>query len=237
MIKTVLFDLDGTLLPMDTEAFTKQYFKLLAADIAPYGYEPKALIGGILKGIDAMVANDGKKTNSDAFWQAFSAVFGDKVYDDIPHFDSFYRTGFDGLRGYCAPNPEVPKLAEYIKSRGLRMAVATNPVFPMLAQQKRVKWAGLDPDEFDLITAYEQSHYCKPNPAYFTEILQKLRLRADECIMIGNDIVEDTAAEKIGIKTFILTDCLIERSNADITAYAHGGFTVLKTFIERECSR
>ena len=102
---------------------------------------------------------------------------------------------------------------------------------------RSVKWAGLDPDEFDLITAYEQSHYCKPNPAYFTEILQKLRLRADECIMIGNDIVEDTAAEKIGIKTFILTDCLIERSNADITAYAHGGFTVLKTFIERECSR
>ena len=43
-IKVVLFDLDGTLLPMDQDVFVKTYFKGIAAKLAPYGYEPKALI-------------------------------------------------------------------------------------------------------------------------------------------------------------------------------------------------
>lgn len=35
MIKAILFDLDGTLLPMDQDEFTKGYFNLLAAKLAP----------------------------------------------------------------------------------------------------------------------------------------------------------------------------------------------------------
>lgn len=44
---TVLFDLDGTLLPMDQDAFTKAYFQCLAAKLAPYGYEPAKLIDSV----------------------------------------------------------------------------------------------------------------------------------------------------------------------------------------------
>ena len=46
-LTTVLFDLDGTLLPMDQEAFTTGYFKLLAKKLAPHGYEPKSLVDAI----------------------------------------------------------------------------------------------------------------------------------------------------------------------------------------------
>jgi hypothetical protein len=49
-LTTILFDLDGTLLPMDNEAFTKGYFKLLAAKLAPHGYEPKQLVDAIWAG-------------------------------------------------------------------------------------------------------------------------------------------------------------------------------------------
>lgn len=35
----VMFDLDGTLLPMDMDEFTTGYFKMLAAKVAPRGYE------------------------------------------------------------------------------------------------------------------------------------------------------------------------------------------------------
>ena len=41
MLSTVFFDLDGTLLPMDQDAFTKDYFKRLAGKLAPLGYEPE----------------------------------------------------------------------------------------------------------------------------------------------------------------------------------------------------
>ena len=79
MITTVLFDLDGTLLPMDNDAFTKGYFKLLAAKLAPHGYEPRQLVDAIWAGTAAMVQNDGRETNEAAFWKRFAGIYGDKV--------------------------------------------------------------------------------------------------------------------------------------------------------------
>ena len=46
-LTTVLFDLDGTLLPMDQDEFVKTYFGLLAKKLAPHGYDPKKLVDGI----------------------------------------------------------------------------------------------------------------------------------------------------------------------------------------------
>ena len=66
MIRAVLFDLDGTLLPMDQDAFIKKYFGLLAQRLAPYGYEPKKLIDTIWKAISAEMTNDGSRTNEEA---------------------------------------------------------------------------------------------------------------------------------------------------------------------------
>ena len=75
-LTTVLFDLDGTLLPMDNDAFTKSYFKLLAAKLAPYGYESKPLVDAVWAGTAAMVKNDGKSSNEEKFWQKFSEIYG-----------------------------------------------------------------------------------------------------------------------------------------------------------------
>lgn len=38
MIKAILFDLDGTVLPMNEEEFTKGYFGLLCKKLVSYGY-------------------------------------------------------------------------------------------------------------------------------------------------------------------------------------------------------
>ena len=43
-IKAVLFDLDGTLVPMDQDVFVGDYFKRISTRLAPYGYEPKELV-------------------------------------------------------------------------------------------------------------------------------------------------------------------------------------------------
>ena len=75
-INTVLFDLDGTLLPMDQDAFMKIYFGGLAAKLAPRGYEPTALIKAIWTGTADMVKNDGKDTNERVFWKRFTEIFG-----------------------------------------------------------------------------------------------------------------------------------------------------------------
>ena len=68
---------------------------------------------------------------------------------------------------------------------------------------------------------------------YYKEILAKLDLKAEECVMVGNDVNEDMVAEKLGMKVFLLTDCIINKDNKDISVYPNGGFDQLKEFIEK----
>lgn len=108
MIKAILFDLDGTLLPMDQDEFTKGYFKLLAAKLAPYGYEPKTLIDTVWAGTAAMVKNTGVQTNEAAFWEMFSRTYGaEKTERDKPLFEEFYADDFERASVFCPRNDKA----------------------------------------------------------------------------------------------------------------------------------
>lgn len=232
-ISTVLFDLDGTLLPIDQEVFTKTYFKALAAKIAPLGYEPQKLVDAVWAGTAAMVKNDGSKTNERVFWETFAGIFGEKVYSHIPRFEEFYRVDFACVKKICGFNPCAGEVISRLKGMGVRLVLASNPIFPMVAQQSRMIWAGVSPSDFELITAYENSSACKPNPAYYSEIANKLEVSPDECLMVGNDVREDMVAELVGMKVFLMTDYLLNKDGADVNEYPRGGFKELCEFIEK----
>lgn len=231
MITTILFDLDGTLLPMDQDKFLEAYMGGLAAKMAPYGYEPKQLVKAIWKGTGAMVMNDGSARNDEVFWKVFSAVYGRDVRVDESVFEEFYRKEFQNVRHACGFDPRAAEAIREIKALGYRVALATNPLFPAIATQSRAKWAGLDPDDFSLITTYENSFHCKPNPDYYREILGKLDVTAEQCVMVGNDVGEDMVARELGMKVFLLTDCIINKDGRDISQYPHGSFPELMDYI------
>ena len=230
-INTILFDLDGTLLPMDQEKFVNGYFKMLAAKLAPYGYEPQQLINAILAGIKAMIKNDGSQLNEDAFWKRFVEIYGDKVLADKPVFEDFYKNEFQDARSFCGFNPKAAETVRLLKDKGYRVVLATNPLFPSIATESRIRWAGLEPSEFDLYTTYENTSYCKPNLDYYRDILKRINCRPEECIMVGNDVGEDMVVEALGMQVFLLTDCLINTQKKDITAYPHGSFEQLLSML------
>jgi len=230
-LTAVLFDLDGTLLPMDQDQFTKAYFKQLAHKLAQHGYDPSKLVDTIWAGTAAMVKNDGSCTNEEAFWKKFSGFWGEKVYEDIPVFDNFYRTDFSAVKEVCGYNPAAAKIIEMLKEKELRRILSTNPIFPAVATEARIRWAGLVPEDFELYTTYENASYCKPNPEYYREILKKQELSAEECLMVGNDVREDMIAEQLGMKVFLLTDCLINKDGKDISKYRRGSFAELEHYI------
>lgn len=227
----ILFDLDGTLLPMDQDLFMKYYFGSLAAKLVPLGYNKDTLVNDVWAGTKAMVMNDGSKTNEDAFWDTFCQLAGKDCRSDMPVFDSFYRNEFTEAQKACQPTEKAKEIIDFIKASGKRLILATNPLFPFVATENRTHWAGLATEDFELITTYENCHYCKPNPKYYTEILKKTGLKAEECLMIGNNAEEDMIAETLGMKVFLLTDCLINERNADISQYPQGGFEELKKYI------
>ena len=231
MLTTILFDLDGTLLPMDQEVFVKDYLNRLAAKMTPYGYDPKLLVKAVWRGTGAMVANDGRKTNETVFWEVFTEIYGQDALKDIPLFDAFYEKEFQEGRHVCGFQPAAAETVRSLRAMGYRTVLATNPLFPPTATQSRVRWAGLLPEDFEFITTYDNSRFCKPNPDYYREILGKLNLNAGECLMVGNDVREDMIAQSLGMRVFLLTDCLINRDGVDISQYPYGSFPELMNHI------
>ena len=231
MIKTVFFDLDGTLLPMDMEVFIKAYFKAVAAKLVPRGFDVDQLTKVIWKGTKYMVSNTGEISNEEMFWKTFFECYPDRTDEEKIVFNDFYINNFDDVKNSCGFNPESGKTIKVLKDMGYNLVLASNPLFPRLAQQKRMRWAGVDPDDFSYITSYENSRFCKPNPDYYKEILGKLGLVPEECLMVGNDTTEDMIAETLGLKVYLVTDWMINPANKDISVYPHGHIEGLLEFI------
>ena len=231
-ISTILFDLDGTLLPMDQEKFGRAYMKGLTVVAEPAGYSPLLLSTTFMGGIVAMVKNNGEKSNEAVFWDTLEETYGESIRNDIHLFDEYYATDFQKIKDICGFAPRAAELVDHIKKKGYRVVLATNPYFPRAATESRIRWAGLNPEVFELYTTYENSRFCKPNLSYYTEILNQLHVAPEECLMIGNDVSEDMIAEQLGMKVFLLTDCLINKNNTDISAYPHGNMDDLFAFID-----
>ncbi len=216
---------------MEQDLFIRKYLMYISSALSKHGYEPERLSESIMLGTHAMIKNDGALTNEQVFWNAFCKIYGEGAREDIKHFDRFYVEHFDKLASFTSPTLDAQKAVKLAHSLGIAVILATNPVFPKIAVHKRMAWAGLFPEEFEHITAYENSHYCKPNPNYYAEILRRTGYNAEECLMVGNDAREDTAAELLGIDVFLLTDCLINTDGRDISKYRNGNFRELEKYI------
>jgi FMN phosphatase YigB (HAD superfamily) len=230
-LEVVLFDLDGTLLPMDQDVFVQTYFGLLAKNLSNYGYEPKKLIESIWLGTKSMIMNDGKHTNEKVFWNTMSNIYGPNVINDESKFESFYINDFPLVKNSCGFDKRANEVIKFLKSKGYRLILATNPIFPRIATEQRIKWAGLDINDFEFVTTYENSSFSKPNLKYYLEILEKNDCKVENCLMVGNDVAEDMIINKLGVDVFLLTRDLINKNNEDINNYPNGNFDDLLEYV------
>lgn len=209
MKKAVFFDLDGTLLPLDMPLFIKLYFEAIEACGVMRSIHPTDGNEIFGKAVYAMLANNGKRTNADVFFGTVERYSSLRREDFLALMDKFYNGEYKSIRQSASAEPRVPGIIKTLKEKGYRLILSTQPLFPAIATNQRVEWAGLSPDNFEYISYYDNSSFAKPNPGYFLEILQKTGLRADECYMIGNDVKEDMAAVELGFTGFLLTDHMI----------------------------
>ncbi len=221
-ITTVLFDLDGTLLPFEQEEFIHSYFKRLAIKLIPMGFEKDPLIKAIWTGMEAMIRNDGTKTNEAAFWEVFEGLLQTKreLLEDV--FLEFYQKEFDAVKEVVTEGIDRKSLIENLKSKGYQLVLATNPVFPKEAVATRLSWINLSFDDFTYVTTFENSSYCKPNLGYYQDILKAIGKQPEECVMIGNNTLEDMVSGKLGITTGLVTTNLENQNNYDVNQFTHG---------------
>lgn len=218
---TVLFDLDGTLLPMDTKAFEGLYFTGLCSKLAEK-IDSKKLIDCIWQATKAMILNDGTCLNRDAFAKVFQETTGIDYYENEGDFLEYYNEDFQVCKKACKVSELSKKIVQTLQSKGYRVAIATNPIFPAVATNWRLEWLGMNANQFELVTTFDNSSHAKPNPAYYQEVCDTLQVNPKQCVMIGNDVQEDGVAKTIGMNVKLVEDCLINTKNASTDAFELG---------------
>lgn len=209
---TILFDLDGTLLPMNIQDFEDTYFKGLCMHLIN-DFKPEDVIKYIWGGTKAMMQNKGPQTNREVFADAFTKLSGMDFYANEERFMHFYRTDFQKCQDICQISNISKDIVNTLQEKGYTVAIATNPIFPEVATYSRLKWLGLDPEQFPLVTTYENCHSAKPNLEYYKEVCQTLNVKPEDCILFGNDVLEDGIATQLGMKVNLVTDHLLNPKN------------------------
>lgn len=224
MLDTILFDLDGTLLPMEQNDFIRAYVTQLCRRYVPCGYDKDLIVKALWAGTAAMVQNDGACTNEDRFWQSFAALLGDTapIRDSIP---SFYTTEFDEIRAVTTPTPLSRQIVDTLQHKGYTLVLATNPLFPPEGVRTRLNWVDLRPEDFSLVTTYNNSTFCKPEPGYYREILRAVDKSPETCRMVGNNPSDDMSAAQLGLDVFLVTDHLENEANLPTDRYPQGSLT------------
>jgi len=230
----LLIDLDGTLLKLDLLRFIPAYMKALAAYFSSH-LPPEKFTAHLLATIKVMMESDDPgRTNEAVFYEDFCRRLGVAREEIDPLIEEFYRDEFPRLRSWGAPRPHARKVLKAARRQGLKLVLATQPVFPRSAVVERLSWGGLSAASFDLITSLENMHYCKPRPEYYCEIARMIEIPPERCLMAGNDTVEDISAARAGMATFLVEGEVIDRGEAAPSFDYRGTLAELAALIEAD---
>jgi FMN phosphatase YigB (HAD superfamily) len=232
-MNTILFDLDGTLLPMDTDSFMKIYFKEIKAYFNEFT-DGEIFIQNLLSSTRAILDNTDNtenKTNKQIFMADFNTRISEdlKFYDE--KFDSFYDSAFLKTKASISTNKLIPESIAILKQKGYTLAIATNPLFPLKAILHRINWANLNPDDFTYISSYEKNCFAKPSLNFYKEVLSDLHKTPSECLMVGNDVQEDLITGELGMKTFLIENHIINRNNTEFKFDYKGNYEDFYNFV------
>jgi FMN phosphatase YigB (HAD superfamily) len=216
-MKTILFDLDGTLLPIQPHKFPvffQDYVQAITGYCAHF-VEPELFTQALLNATKLMFRNDGSCTNEDLFMSHFLPALNLKKEEIYPLLEGFYLTEFKKLKKHTEPTEIAGQLVQAALDRDFQVVLATNPVFPRVAIDERMAWANIKDYPWHYVTSYEQSRACKPSLLFYQDLVEELSLEPQECWMIGNDRDEDLVAGRLGFHTFLVADeCIGEGADA-----------------------
>ena len=202
---TLLLDLDDTLLESNMDTFIPSYFKALSRSLEGFVEEDR-MLPALLVGTRLMMLNNDpacllRQVFDDSFFPALG-LDREKLQQAIDHF---YEAVFPELKSLTRQKPEAVAFVEWAFQQQCRVAIATNPLFPLKAIQHRLDWAGLPHKDyqFALVSSYETFHFTKTTPAYYAEVVGRLGCHDDPVVMVGDDLERDILPSRsLGLTAF-----------------------------------
>ena len=204
-IKTVLFDMDGTLLNMGESAFENEYLKRMVIFLEQrYPGKGKDLVKCVGYGAEMMKVSDGSRTNLEVFWDGFTKASGIPREVMEPVITEYYQTDFTHIGDDYVPDADMQNAVRLLHQNGYQLLVATTPVVPRIANDERVRWSGLKDIPWLDVTSFETYNYSKPNVKYCEQICEKYHLNPAECLMVGDSLAKDYPATELGMDFYLL---------------------------------
>jgi len=204
-LQAVLFDLDNTLILFEELEFFKHYTARLYLSFRDL-MSPQEFSQRLIRSTRMMVNNNGDLTNGEFFINDFADGIDIDTGELWQRFANFYENEFEQFRPLMKPVDGAREVISSVRQQGLKVVIASNPMFPTSVQLTRLRWAGLEDIPFDLITSVENMNYVKPRLEYYQQICDKITVAPENCLMVGNDPFNDMIAGKIGMATFLTTD-------------------------------
>jgi FMN phosphatase YigB (HAD superfamily) len=155
--------------------------------------------------------------------------------------ESSLMESFLKLRRHFYPVSGAAEFIHWAKHR-YGLILATNPIWMPEIIGLRVTWAGLSLDDFGSLTHARKMHSCKPRLEYYLELLEQEKLIPSQCLMIGNDPLNDLPASEVGIPVYLLSRDMGSPSpkyqkisvKAGSAEAWNGNYTGLRQFLDRE---
>jgi FMN phosphatase YigB (HAD superfamily) len=231
MTLTLLLDLDDTLLNTNLDAFIPAYFQALAKELAPH-IAPDLMLRALMSGTKRMMQSE---DFSQPLEQVFNAVFYPQInsprQEIADTIENFYDHVFPTLSGVTSLRPEVKPFMDWAFSQGFRIAIATDPIFPRKATYHRLRWAGFEPEQFEIVSSFEHFHFTKTHPAYYAEVIGRMGWPEGPILMVGNDMERDILpARMLGLATYHVDDGPAVRSAPE--AGVRGKLVDLRSWLE-----
>ena len=196
-IKAVIFDADGTL--VDHKECEKEALQSVFAGI---GIEFKPEYQDVFRPLDRALWSAAIKGTSEIPKEEIPTYRFKKFFDlvgiDCTDYVTANKNFRRGLAGANAVLADAPDIVQYLHDKGYKLAVATNGVTvlqkPRVANSKVGKY-------ISEIVVSEEIGYSKPGPQIFFEIMERLGVKPDETIMVGDQLDKDVkGAQNAGIK-------------------------------------
>lgn len=216
MLKAVLFDLDNTLIRFSERVFFESYLSQVPKAFADI-MSTDVFVEKLLSSTQALMNNNGKISNADYFMNLFSSGYDERRDELWSRFMTFYETEYDQFKAIMSMSQGVREVFLKLKEKGVKLVIASNPIWPLNVQLKRLSWAGLEDIQFDLVTHIGNMSYCKPRIEYYQEVCQKIDESPEVCLMVGNDPVNDMVVSKIGMRTYLVTEGATDESALELS--------------------
>ena len=205
MIQAILFDIDNTLILFDENPFFEAYITKLIPKFTDI-FTPDIFRQRLIGATRALLKNQGQTSNVEHYLNHFSRDLIARKQELWNRFNKFYATEFDQLRAMVKVVEGTNRLLSTLIDRGFKLVIASNPLWPLSVQLIRLAWAQVDDLPYSHITHIENTFFCKPQTEYYLDICKQIDLRPEQCLMVGNDPVNDMIAGKTGMKTYLTTD-------------------------------